>query len=209
MHRLFGRRYSIVLACLVGAVTSYTTAAHAQGLSQLGGWAYIDRNNDGHLAFADEPNPEFVINDVSISLFSKVGTVETLLSTLQTDQYGRYLFTNLNSGTYVLRQAQPIEFVDGIDTLGHLISINGQPIPPTASAGTVANDAFLDIVLTPNVSGDSYNFGERGLKAAYASKRYLLASTPPPNTAVPEPASALLALATIGGLLPWRSRRWR
>src|SRR5689334_20717101 len=96
IHRLFRRRYSIVLACLVAAVTSYTTAAHAQGTAQLGGWVYIDRNNDGHLAFADEPNPEFVINDVLISLFSKAGTVETLLSTTQSDQFGRYLFTNLN-----------------------------------------------------------------------------------------------------------------
>jgi hypothetical protein len=207
MHRLFRRRYSIVFACLFGAAMSYATAAHAQGTAQLGGWVYIDRNNDGHLAFSNEPNPEYVIDDVLISLFSKTNNVETPVTSMHTDQFGRYLFTNLVPGTYVLRETQPVEFVDGIDTLGHLISLNSQPIPGTASAGTVGPDSFLDIVLPANVGGDFYNFGERGLKAGYASKRYLLASTPPPNTAAPEPASALLALTAIGGLLLRRSSR--
>jgi MYXO-CTERM domain-containing protein len=209
MHRLFRRRYSIVLACLFGAATSYATAAHAQGTAQLGGWVYIDRNNDGHLAFSNEANPEFVIGGVSISLLSKVGTVETPVSTIQTDDFGRYFFNNLTPGTYVLRETQPIEFVDGIDTLGTLSSLNSQPIPGTASAGTVGPDSFLDIVLPANVGGDGYNFGERGLKAGYASKRYLFASAPPLNTATPEPTSALLALTAIGGLLSWRSSRRR
>lgn len=203
MHRLFRRGAPIVLACLFGAVTSIATAAHIPGTAALGGWAYIDRNNDGDLAFSNEANPEFVISDVSISLFSKVGNVETPVSTILTDQFGRYFFDNLAPGTYVLRETQPIEFVDGIDTLGQLFSLNNQPIPGNASAGTVSSDAFLNIVLAADVLGDFYNFGELGLKAGYASKRYLLASAAPPNTAIPEPASAMLALMTIGGLL-WR-----
>jgi MYXO-CTERM domain-containing protein len=109
----------------------------------------------------------------------------------------------------VLRETQPIEFVDGIDTLGQLFSLNSQAIPGTASAGTVSADAFLNIALTADVLGDFYNFGERGLKAGYASKRYLLASAPPLNTPTPEPASALLAATAIGGLLSLRSLRRR
>ena len=209
MHRLFRRRYSIVLACLFGAATSYATATHAQGTAELGGWVYIDRNNDGHLAFSNEPNPEYVIGDVTVSLFSKTNNIETLITSMLTDQFGRYFFNNLTPGTYVLRETQPVEFVDGIDTLGTLSSLNSQPVPGTASAGTVGADAFLDIVLPANVLGDGYNFGERGLKAGYASKRYLLASAPPLNTATPEPASALLALMAISGLLSWRSSRRR
>ncbi len=209
LNRLSGRGYFVMTACLAAAFMSMASATHAQGTSQLGGWVYIDRNNDGQLAFADSENPEYVIGDVAISLYSKVSNVETLISTQLTDQYGRYLFQSLSPGTYVLRQTQPVEFVDGKDTLGHLISLNGQPIPPTDSAGTAADNAFLDIVLSSFVGGDFYNFGERGLKAGYASKRYLLASTPPMNTAVPEPATALLALAAIGAVASCRTSRRR
>jgi hypothetical protein len=204
-HRLIRRRYPILIVCLFGAIASNVAAAHIPGTAELGGWVYIDRNNDGHLAFSNEPNPEYVIGDVSIGLFSKVGNVETPVASILSDQFGRYFFDNLTPGTYVLRETQPVEFVDGIDTLGQLFSLNSQPLPPNASAGTASNDAFLDIVLTPDVLGEFYNFGERGLKAGYVSKRYLFASAPPPNTATPEPASALLALCAICGMLPYRT----
>jgi hypothetical protein len=207
LHRLIRRVAPIAIVCLVGILASSAAAAHAPGTASLGGWVYIDRNNDGHLAFSNEPNPEFVIGDVSIGLFSKVGNVETLLSTILTDQYGRYLFDNLTAGTYVLRQTQPVEFVDGKDTLGQLFSWVGGPISAGASAGTAANDAFLDIVLKPDVQAEYYTFGELGLKAGYASKRYLLASAPPMNTAVPEPASMSLILAAAGALLSMRRAR--
>ncbi len=207
LYRLPGRGYLIVMACLAAALASMDSATHAQGTSQLGGWVYIDRNNDGELAFGDSENPEYVIGDVSISLYSKANNLETLVSTQLTDPYGRYLFQSLSPGTYVLRQTQPVEFVDGKDTLGHLISLNGQPIPPTDSPGTATDNAFLNIVLSSFVGGDFYNFGERGLKAGYASKRFLLASTPPPNTAIPEPSTALLTLGAIGAATSYRGLR--
>ena len=207
LHRLFGRGYSILIVCLLGTIASNAAAAIIPGTAQLGGWVYIDRNNDGHLAFLGEPNPEYVIGDVSISLFSKVGNVETLVSSMLTDPYGRYLFESIAPGTYVLRQTQPVEFVDGLDTLGSLFSLNGQPIPPSASPGVVTNNTFSDIVLPANVGGDHYNFGERGLAAGYASKRYLLTSAPPLNTLVPEPTAIAFMLAAICG--SWLTRRSR
>ena len=205
LHRLIGRSHPILAVCLLGALVSNATAAHIPGTSQLGGWVYIDRNNDGHLAFSNEPNPEYVIGDVPISLFSKVGNVETLLSTTQSDEFGRYLFENINPGTYVLRQSQPVEFVDGFDTVGALFSFIGQPIPGSDSAGVSQNNAFTNIVVSSDVGGEYYNFGERGLAAGYVSKRFLLASYPGGNTAVPEPTSLVFALlAACGG---WYTRR--
>ena len=130
------------------------------------------------------------------------------MATKQSDQFGRYLFENINPGTYVLRETQPVEFVDGIDTLGVLQSLNGQPIPGNASAGVMSNNAFSNIVLPADVGGEFYNFGERGLAAGYASKRFLLASAPPLQTATPEPATLLFALmAVCGSWLAPRSRR--
>jgi hypothetical protein len=207
-HRLFWRGLPILIVCLMGAFTSIATAGHTSGTSQLGGWTYIDRNNDGQLAFIDDPNPEFVIDNVQIRLFSKVGSVETLVASMFSDQFGRYFFDDLAPGTYVLRQTHPTQFVDGIDTLGQLIGLNGQPIPVGASAGTVSADAFLDITLTADLRGDFYNFGERGLTAASASKRFLFASAPELEFAVPEPAAAVLAVIAIcGALSSRRSRR--
>ncbi|HVT26728.1 MAG TPA: SdrD B-like domain-containing protein, partial [Lacipirellulaceae bacterium] len=123
MHRLVGRSHVMLFACLLGAWASNAIAVPITGTAQLGGWVYVDRNNDGQLAFSNEPNPEYVIGDVSISLYSKVSNVETLISTTQTDSFGRYLFEGLTPGTYSLRETQPVEYVDGIDTIGILQSL--------------------------------------------------------------------------------------
>jgi hypothetical protein len=208
-HRLMGRGRLMVAVCLLGALATNASAAHIPGMSQLGGYTYIDRNNDGQIAFINDPNPEYAIGNVSISLFSVVNNVETFISQIQSDQNGRYFFENIVPGTYSVRQTQPIEYVDGIDTLGLLQSLVGGPIPPGASAGTAGNDVFSDIVLVPDVKGEYYNFGERGLAAGFVSKRFLFASAPPLTPLVPEPGTVLLALAAMGGQQFVRRRRLR
>ena len=209
LQRLLGRHLFLIV-CILGTTSSSVAFAQTPGQSQLGGWVYIDRNNDGVLAFLGDPDPEFVINDVSISLFSKVGGVETLVATMLSDQFGRYLFQNIDAGTYVLRETPPIEFVDGIDTLGILQSLDGRPIPGTASVGVMTDNTFSDIVLTADVGGEFFNFGERGLKAEYASKRFLFGTRPPPpgtpplppgDPPSPEPTSLMLALIAGGASL--------
>ena len=213
-HRLIRRRHALVVICLLGTNLSYVAAqSTTPRTSQLGGWVYVDRNNNGVLAFADEPNPELVIPDVTVSLFALNGQTESFVSSMLTDVYGRYQFSSLSPGTYTLKQTQPTAYVDGLDTLGSFTSLTSQPVPPSASIGTMSNNMFSNIVLPANVSGDFYNYGERGLTPGSTSKRLLLSSTPQmqfatkpePDQVIPEPASAVLALTTLFGA--WRLRR--
>jgi hypothetical protein len=177
-----------------------------QAASSLSGYAYIDRNNDGQLAFADAAQPEWVLSGVEVKLYSVSGTTETLLSTTTTSSIGEYAFSGLTAGNYAIRQTQPVGYLDGIDTLGIIRNLNNNQVPPGANVGTVAVDAFVNIVLPADSRGNFYNFGERGLLPGYVSKRYLLGTAPPivtapdpePTDNVPEPASA--ALLALGGM---------
>lgn len=189
------------LACLCLAPFLSHAAADAATISpsQLSGWVYIDRNNDGQLQFADEPKPDFIISNVKITLYELNGAQEVEVATALTDDQGRYVFSGLAAGTYTLRQTQPVEFVDGLDALGTLRSLQSQSLPPEAFAGTMGADAFTGIVLPAGVAGEMYNFGELGFAPGYISKRYLLTSAPPmpspDRNTIPEPASS--------GLLAW------
>ena len=209
LQRLIGRAAAILFVCLFGTNVSFVAAQppHTLGKSQLGGWVYIDRNNDGEINFANEPMPEYVIGGVTIGLYSQTGP-ETLVATTQTDEFGRYFFNNINPGTYGLKQIQPVQYVDGIDTLGQMFALTNAGIG-NAAVGVMANNAFNSIVLPANVRGDFFNFGELGLMPGYVSKRFLLGSAPePPITVVPEPATVTLLAAVRGlAMIPRRRRR--
>jgi hypothetical protein len=214
--RLIGRWHALALCCLLGSLQSYA-AAQNLNTSLLGGWVYVDRNNDGILAFADAPKPEIALPNIEVKLFSVTGGIESLLSTTVTDTFGRYYFEHLAAGTYTIKQTQPVDFIDGKDTLGELRSlIQNQPVPNNANAGAVGENVFSNIVLPVNVEGNFYNFGELGMTAAAATKRYLLGSTPlmpsappPTETFIPEPASAVLLLTSFAGLLGYRRRSFQ
>jgi SdrD B-like domain len=209
LRRPFGRAAAILIVCLFGTNVSFVAAQpHTPGTAQLGGWVYIDRNNDGDLAFMNEPNPEYVIGNVTISLYSQTGP-ETLVATTTTDQFGRYFFNDLSPGTYGLKQTQPIEYVDGTDTLGKMIALTNAGVPGSASVGVMSNNAFNNVVLPADVRGDFFNFGELGLAPGFISKRFLLGSAPElPTGMIPEPATATMVIvALLTGLVPRRRRR--
>jgi hypothetical protein len=209
LHRPFKGAAAILIVCLFGTNVSFVAAQNqTPGLSQLGGWVYIDKNNDGDLAFMDEPNPEYVIGGVTISLYLQGGPQDVLVKTTQSDDFGRFFFNDIAPGTYGLKQTQPIQFVDGQDTVGRITSLNNGSVPPGSSIGTAGENEFNGIKLTADARGDFYFFGELGLAPGYVSKRYLLGSAPELHFAsVPEPATATLTLGAMCLLFGGRRRR--
>ena len=212
-HRRGRRALATALLALAFAATVWSPVHAASSLS---GYTYIDRNNDGQLAFADAAQPEWVLSGVEVKLFSISGTTETLLSTTTTSSIGAYIFSGLSAGTYAIRQTQPVGYLDGIDTLGIIRNLNNNSVPVGANVGTVAADAFLNIALPADARGNFYNFGERGLLPGFVSKRYLLGTAPamaatvdPELTGVPEPATAALCGCAAIGFMALQRRAKR
>jgi MYXO-CTERM domain-containing protein len=204
-NRLWRRAPLAALAPLAVLVATAT----AQADVTLSGYVYIDRNNDGALTFNDQPDPEFVIPGVTIELFSIVGLIETLVDSTVTNDVGFYEFDALPPGEFALRQIQPAEYVDGLSTPGSVRDLIGNLNPAGSDPGIALANAITNIEMPDDTRGVLFNFGERGLSAAYVSKRFLLGTAPPlPTVAIPEPATgALAAVAAIGALAGMRRRR--
>ncbi|MFK7765870.1 MAG: SdrD B-like domain-containing protein [Mariniblastus sp.] len=111
--------------------------------AQLKGTVWHDANNDGVINASEDR-----IGNVVIELFGKDGTkiAETV-----TDAQGNYCFEDLYPGDYIVRESQPLGFIDGIDTLG---GVNG-----ITSGDVLGNDEFC-VTLGSGDEGTEYNFGE-------------------------------------------------
>jgi large repetitive protein len=113
----------------------------------LVGKVYRDDNNDGI-----RDGSEFGIAGVTVTLTGTGPTGAAITPiTATTDANGNYSFPDLLSGNYTITETQPVNYSDGKDT-------NGTPAP----TGTVTNDSFVSIPLTPGSNGTGYLFGERG-----------------------------------------------
>jgi Subtilase family/SdrD B-like domain/Dockerin type I domain len=126
----------------------------AQSLNSIGGIVYLDVNNNGK-----RDAKELVLPNVQITL---TGTVT---STTFSGSDGTYVFVDLPDGVYTITQTHPVDFLDGIDSLG------------TPNSGVAGNDELSGVTLTNNTTAVNYNFSERGLR--FPTKAHLLASTPP------------------------------
>lgn len=115
-----------------------TTPITAAQTSSIRGSVYNDANNNGIRESGEAGLP-----NVLISLSGS----ET--RSVLTDANGDYEFANLLAGTYTVTETQPIGFDDGIDTLG------------TGATATLADDAFINLVLGAGVNATDFNFGER------------------------------------------------
>ena len=130
------------------------------GLASLGGFVYVDLDNDGNFDPGEPPIP-----GVTITLMDSMGnTVDTML----TDDDGEYLFEDLVPGTYKLTETQPVGYASGINTIGDPGGDNAGIV--NFEAGVV-DDMFTNIELEVNDDGRNFNFGE------IISKRGFLASS--------------------------------
>lgn len=121
---------------------------------QIGGWVYVDTNNDG-IRQAGEPG----IPGVTLTLTGRTSGGLPVNATVVTDANGRYAFTGLlpaDAAGYTVRETQPVTYADGLDAVG---TLDGVP------SGTLGNDVISAIAYRGG-NGDNYNFGERGASLA-------------------------------------------
>jgi uncharacterized repeat protein (TIGR01451 family) len=167
------RAYTITLAANAQSTGNDFGNTPAAATNSISGYVYADVDNNGvrFVTIGGTQVPQTGLPNVKIEL---VNTVTGAVLETRTNADGFYQFTAIADGTYLLRETQPIIFVDGIDTPG---------TPGLAAlGGTLANDAFENLRLQGGVAATEYNFGERGLKAPYVTKSLLLASTPNSTT---------------------------
>jgi len=118
--------------------------------SSISGRVFLDENNNGVQNGADT-----AIAGVSIELLDNVGTV---IATTTTDASGDYSFTNLDPGTYSVREpTQPADTSNG-QTVPGTVGNGGTDGTPTAIGVTPSEIAT--IILPPNTAANDNNFAE-------------------------------------------------
>ncbi|WP_165488587.1 MULTISPECIES: SdrD B-like domain-containing protein [Dyella] len=123
--------------------TGYNFGEIGQG---LGGFVYVDANNNG-VRDAGETS----IANVTITI---TNTTTNAVVTVTTDASGAYLASNLPAGTYRIAETQPPQYKDGKEQIGTLGGTNA------------VNDQFDNIVLGVSQIGANYNFGELAARLA-------------------------------------------
>jgi hypothetical protein len=126
------------------------------------GGVYADVNNNG---IWDEP--EHGVAGATVHLQGTNILNETVDLETVTDADGHYEFSDLVPGDYTLVQTQPGFYLDGIDALHD-----------AASPGSAGDDQFSEISLGSGDEFGGYDFGERGLRPEFISRRLFLATTP-------------------------------
>jgi hypothetical protein len=151
-------------------------------LAAIGGFVYLDRDNDG-VKDAGEPG----ISNVVVTLTGRTTAGVNITQTARTDANGFYGFFKLPAGTYNLKETQPAGYDDGKDT------------PGVIRPASVSNDFFCGIVLRAEDCPTNYNFGERPKVAPTPPPPPPPPPTPPPPAPTPPPpAVGVGSTATIG-----------
>ncbi len=146
--------------------------------SCLAGYVYVDANNNGNKDLGEPP-----IAGVIVTLTGTNDLGQPITEMATTDSNGAYQFPGLRPGIYKLTETQPINFIDGKDTIG-------------TPGGTTTNDMFSNINLPADFCGMNNDFGELGLTPSYASKRTLLTPAQPVALTAVYPAGTTVGTTT-------------
>ncbi|WP_390621528.1 SdrD B-like domain-containing protein [Rubripirellula reticaptiva] len=117
--------------------------------ASIGGFVYIDTNNNGSRDAGETGIPGVRVQLVPINTIAPQSTLS-----VTTDGNGSYSFTGLAPGSYeVIEVSQPAGLNDGLDTAG---TIDGRTVGSADNPG----DRIHGIDLGSGSNGIEYNFGE-------------------------------------------------
>jgi len=112
----------------------------------LSGFVYHDRNNDGQI----DPEEEGIGGVTMVLLDAQGNDLDRHVTTSNDpDHRGFYRFDRLLAGTYGVRELQPADYLDGIDTPGD-----------RGGAAENPGDRITGATLVGGADGAFYNFGE-------------------------------------------------
>ncbi len=117
--------------------------------SSIAGRVYNDFDNDGSF---DAVDGEHGIESVRIELYDTSSGSPVFVGFTNTAADGTYSFSGLLGDQYEIRQTQPTDYNDGLESDGS-----------EGNGSTVTNDRITSIELNAGVDATNYNFGERGV----------------------------------------------
>jgi uncharacterized repeat protein (TIGR01451 family) len=134
---------SVAIALVAGTPA---TVDFGESAGSFAGTVFLDGNNNGV-----QDGGEIGLPGVTITLSGTDANGAAVNRPAATDASGHYLFSDVLGGTYVLSEAQPAVFGDGLEVLG-----------AGNVGGSVGNDVYSAISLPAGTQATGYNYAETG-----------------------------------------------